>query len=108
MDTIEVFVLNADGNREKVELPTDMALSLMEGLKGSGYPVQATCGGMALCATCRVEVIEGLENLNEQGDDELDMLDTLPDTNDSHRLACQIRIEDNVHGLVVKLDPAEA
>lgn len=108
METVEVFVVDAAGNRETIELPTDMALSLMEGLKGSGYPVQATCGGMALCATCRVEVVEGLDNLDEQGDDELDMLDTLPDTHDNHRLACQIKIHDNVNGLVVKLDPAEA
>lgn len=104
MDAVTVYVVNEAGEREPLEVPTDMSLSLMEALKGSGYPVQATCGGMALCATCRVKVMEGLENLDEQGDDELDMLDTLPDTEDDHRLTCQIKIHDNVDGLVFKLD----
>ena len=54
-----------------------MGLSLMELLKASGYDIQATCGGMALCATCHVEVLAG-PALPEPGDDELDMLETLP------------------------------
>ena len=39
----------------------------------SGY-----CGGMALCATCQVEVKHGLEKLPPPTDTEMDMLDQLP------------------------------
>lgn len=33
------------GNRQPIEAPDDMGLSLMEILKASEYPVLATCGG---------------------------------------------------------------
>lgn len=103
MDNVEVFVIEPNGERTKHEFPTDMSLSLMEGLKGSGYPIQATCGGMALCATCHIQVVEGLDNLNEPEDDELDMLDTLPDAGDDSRLSCQLRIADNLNGMVLRI-----
>ncbi len=102
MENILVFVEEADHSRTPIEAPTDMALSLMEVLKGSGYPIEATCGGMALCATCHVQVIED-SGLTEPGDAELDMLDTVPNLTDESRLACQIKINDNCHGLVVKI-----
>ena len=51
----------------------------MEVLKASDYTILATCGGMALCATCHVQVLEGLDQLPPAQDAELDMLDTLPD-----------------------------
>lgn len=57
-----------DGNRQTVEAPDDMGLSLMEVLKASEYPVLATCGGMALCATCHVEILEGQDALGEATD----------------------------------------
>jgi ferredoxin len=36
-------------------------------------------------------------------DQELDMLDTLPELTDNSRLACQIPIQENINGLVVKV-----
>ena len=68
-----------DGNRQSIEAPDDMGLSLMEILKASEYPVLATCGGMALCATCHVEVMEGEDELSEATDVELDQLENLPE-----------------------------
>jgi 2Fe-2S ferredoxin len=56
---VRVYVEEAPGQRRELEAPTDMSLSLMEVLKASGYDIQATCGGMALCATCHVEVLAG-------------------------------------------------
>jgi 2Fe-2S ferredoxin len=55
-ESIKVFVQHPDGKEDEVEIPLGVSLSLMEVLKGEGYPIEATCGGMALCATCRVEV----------------------------------------------------
>jgi 2Fe-2S ferredoxin len=75
----------------------------MEILKASEYEILATCGGMALCATCHVEVLSGGENLPEPEDQELDMLDTLPDSDDNSRLACQLRLTDMNNGLTVKI-----
>ncbi|RQO31790.1 ferredoxin [Taibaiella sp. KBW10] len=105
---IHVHVENADGSVDTMECPTDMGLSLMEMLKASEYPVLATCGGMALCATCCVDVLEGLDKLGEISDDEYAMLDTLPDLLPNSRLACQLRLNPDMHGLKFKIhDPQE-
>ena len=85
-------VEDRDGNVAPVEAPDDMNLSLMEVLKASGYDVLATCGGMALCATCHVSVVAGLDKLDAARDAELDMLDTLPNATRASRLACQLKI----------------
>lgn len=105
---IQVYVENHDGSVDTLECPTDMGLSLMEMLKASEYPVLATCGGMALCATCCVEVSEGLDTLPEMSDDEYAMLDTLPDLEDNFRLACQLKLTPDMQGLKFKIhDPQE-
>lgn len=100
---INIQVEDRDGTTRTVEVPTDINLSLMEILKASEYDILATCGGMALCATCHVEVLAGSENLSEPEDQELDMLDTLPDLTDHSRLACQLRLNNNNEGLRVKI-----
>ena len=99
---ITVYVEDAAGTRNPIEVPTDMNLSLMEVLKAAEYGVQATCGGMALCATCHVEVLEG-DDFMEPTDAELDILDTLPEVEDASRLACQMRLTDEMDGLVVRI-----
>lgn len=99
---ITVYVLNDNGEKEPVVAPTDMALSLMEVLKGSGYPIEARCGGMALCATCHVEVLNDVP-LTPQTDDEMDMLDTVPNITPTSRLGCQIKITDEMDGLEVRI-----
>ena len=101
MKDITLYI-ETDGEKIPITVPTDMNLSLMEVLKGNDYPVLATCGGMALCATCHVEVVEN-DNYKEASDAEWDMLDTLPNLTDSSRLACQMRIEEEMDGMVIRL-----
>lgn len=100
---IEIEIEDRDGIVQTIEVPTDVNLSLMELLKACDYEVLATCGGMALCATCHVEIKSGGENLSEPQDQELDMLDTLPDANDDSRLACQLRLTNENNGLSIKI-----
>lgn len=95
------------GDIQTIEVPDGISLSLMEVLKASEYPILATCGGMALCATCHVEVKSGLENLGDPTDPEMDMLDTLPDAGANSRLACQIKVGPHLEGLHFKLRAAE-
>lgn len=99
---ITVYVVNDAGEKEPVIAPTDMALSLMEVLKGSGYPIEARCGGMALCATCHVEVLNERE-LTPENDDEMLMLDTVPNITPTSRLGCQIKITQEMDGLEVRI-----
>lgn len=100
---ITFHVQDHQGVQKTVEVPEGISLSLMEVLKASEYSIVATCGGMALCATCHVEVKEGLDNLLPPSDLELDMLDTLPNADNFSRLACQIRIEENLQGAVFSI-----
>ncbi len=100
---INITVEDRNGDTQTIEVPTDVNLSLMEVLKASDYQILATCGGMALCATCHVQVKEGLDSLPEPTHEEMDMLDTLPDAGFDSRLACQIRISDQIDGLSVKI-----
>ena len=95
------------GHREPVEIPEGISLSLMEVLKASGYNIPATCGGMALCATCLVQVVEGPEHYFHPSDLELDLLDTLPDAGNESRLACQLRISEDMDGMVFRVKGEE-
>src|SRR3954463_15236231 len=106
-NNILIHVQEPDGSRTELEAPVDMGLSLMEYLKACEYDILATCGGMALCATCCVDVLEGEENLNEMSDDEYAMLDTLPDLLPNSRPACQLQLNPAMNGLVVKLHGTE-
>jgi ferredoxin len=80
-----------------------MGLSLMEFLKGNDYNILATCGGMALCATCHVEVVSGFEKLSVISNDEHAMLDTLPNITSTSRLSCQLRLDKSLDGITVKI-----
>ncbi len=99
---VTITVEGLDGTVEDILSPTDMNLSLMEVLKASNYDILATCGGMALCATCHVEVMNDVA-VTEMGDAEMDMLDTLPNAGVNSRLSCQIRVNDEIDGLKIKI-----
>ncbi|MCC6181588.1 MAG: (2Fe-2S)-binding protein [Bacteroidia bacterium] len=103
MADIKIHIQNNDNSITTLEAPTDMGLSLMEFLKGNEYDILATCGGMALCATCHVEVIKGFDNLPEISNDEYAMLDTLPNITDTSRLSCQLKLSDAMDNITVKI-----
>ncbi len=100
---ITITIEDRNGEQQPIEVPTDISLSLMEVLKASDYSILATCGGMALCATCHVQVLEGYDDLPSAGNDEMDMLDTLPDAGFDSRLACQLRIGEEMDGMVFRI-----
>ncbi|MFB2121564.1 2Fe-2S iron-sulfur cluster-binding protein [Parapedobacter sp. 2B3] len=102
-ETIHITVENELGEVRLLEIPDGIDLSLMEVLKASDYDILATCGGMALCATCHIQVVEGMDVLAPRSDAELDMLDTLPDADDRSRLACQIRLKPALDGLKIRI-----
>lgn len=100
---INIAILDTNGHNRRLEIPEGISLSLMEVLKASEYAIPATCGGMALCATCHVEVVSGTDQLGEPNDAELDMIDTLPNAGSNSRLACQIPIGPHLEGAVFRL-----
>lgn len=103
-DLIKITVIDRDGETHEFEAPTDMNLNMMELCKGNDLPVEGTCGGMALCASCHM-YIESEHELNEPSEDEEDMLDQAFFVEDNSRLGCQIRLANDLDGLIVRLAP---
>ena len=101
---ITLTVHDRDGNVHQLEAPTDMALNLMEVCKSYELPVEGTCGGMALCASCHVYVLSD-HDLPEPSHDEEDMLDQAFFVKSNSRLGCQIKINQELDGLKVQLAP---
>ena len=99
---VTITIIDRNGVAQTYEAPTDMNLNLMEVCKGSELPVEGTCGGMALCASCHVYVLSD-HDLPEQSDAELDMLDQAFFVKNNSRLGCQLRMNDSLHGLIVEL-----
>ena len=83
-----------------------MAMNLMEVCKAHELPVEGTCGGMALCASCQCYV-ESEQPLPEMSEDEEAMLAEAFHVKDNSRLACQIPIRPELEGLRVVLAPEE-
>jgi len=103
-DIIKISVTDREGVEHEIEAPTDMNFNLMEICRASELPVEGTCGGMALCASCHVYVQSDHE-LADPSDDEEDMLDQAFFVEDNSRLGCQIKMTNEVDGLKVTLAP---
>jgi 2Fe-2S ferredoxin len=104
MSDIKIKVIDREDKEHDLEAPTDMNMNLMEIFKAYELPVEGTCGGMALCSTCHCYVLSE-HTLPEATDDEEDMLDQAFFVEDNSRLGCQLKITDDINGLVVKLAP---
>ena len=103
---IKISVTDREGTVHELDAPTDMAMNLMEVCRSYELPVEGTCGGMALCASCHVYVNSDHE-LTEPSEDEEDMLDQAFFVEDNSRLGCQIRMTDEMEGLTVTLAPVD-
>ena len=80
-------------------------LTVMEGAIQNDIPgIDADCGGACACATCHVYVDQNwVEKTGEAEQMEQDMLDFAFDVTDQSRLSCQIKISDELDGLIVNL-----
>ena len=106
MSSIRVTVIDREGTSHELEAPTDMNMNVMELCKSAELPVEGTCGGMAMCASCHCYVESAhAESMPEKSDDEEDMLDEAFHVTDQSRLGCQIRLEDVLEGMVIRLAP---
>lgn len=77
---------------------------VMELIRDHGLPIEAICGGACACATCHVHVApDWAERLHPAGDDEEEMLDSLPVAEGNSRLSCQIIWDKHLDGLEVTL-----
>lgn len=105
-NVIKVTVIDRENKEHHIDAPTDMNFNMMEICKASELPVEGTCGGMALCASCHCYVLTDHE-LPEASDDEEDMLDQAFFVEDNSRLGCQIKLHNELDGLKIKLAPVD-
>ncbi|PJE32047.1 ferredoxin, 2Fe-2S [Pseudooceanicola antarcticus] len=100
----KITYIEHDGTEHVVDVKP--GLTVMEGARDNGIPgIEADCGGACACSTCHVYVApEWAEKLPPKDDMEEDMLDFAyePDPARS-RLTCQIKVTEELDGLVVKM-----
>lgn len=92
-----------DGTRFEVEAANGS--TVMENAIRNDVPgIEAECGGACACATCHVYVDEAWTYLvGEPQPMEEDMLDFAYDVRPNSRLSCQIKVRDELDGLVVAI-----
>lgn len=104
---IKITVIDRKDQKHELEGPTDMNFNMMELCKAYELPVQGTCGGMAMCSTCHMYILSD-HDLPDMSEAEEDILDQAFFVEDNSRLGCQLKLNDDLDGLVVKLAPESA
>ena len=100
----KITYIEHNGTEHVVEVAN--GLTVMEGARDNNIPgIDADCGGACACSTCHVYVHpDWVAKLAPREDMEEDMLDFAfePDPTRS-RLTCQIKVTDDLDGLVVHM-----
>lgn len=99
-----VTYIEHDGKRHVIEVAN--GLTVMEGARDNGIPgIHADCGGACACSTCHVYVDPlWVEKLPVKEAMEADILDFAYEADaDRSRLACQLRVDNSLDGLIVQI-----
>ena len=96
-----------DGTRFDVD--ADNGSTVMENAIRNGVPgIEAECGGACACATCHVYVDEDFQaETGRASAMEESMLDFAENVQPNSRLSCQIRVSDDLDGLIVRLPESQ-
>lgn len=106
---VKVVYVEADG--EQTELQVQEGWTLMQAAVTNGIEgIEAECGGSCCCATCHCYVDEAyLDKVNAPNDIELTMLDdTVAERKGNSRLACQVKISEEMEGIVIELPDVQS
>jgi 2Fe-2S ferredoxin len=100
----KVIYVSPSGDAREVEVPagtTVMAAALKNGIDG----IVAECGGVCMCSTCHVFVDETFfDRLPAAQDTEEAVLEiSAEERRPTSRLSCQIKVTDDLDGLIVRL-----
>tara|TARA_A100001234_G_scaffold57313_1_gene49229 strand:- start:62 stop:385 length:324 start_codon:yes stop_codon:yes gene_type:complete len=106
INEINIKVIDRNGELHNLKGPIDMNLNVMELLKINELPVEGTCGGMAMCASCHVYVVSD-HILPEKTFDETAMLEESWDMQDNSRLSCQLKLSEQLEGLTIQIAPGQ-
>ena len=100
-----VRFISADGGAELV-VTAEPGARLLDVAQAHGQPLEGTCEGAMACSTCHV-LITGPDaaRLPPPTDEEEDMLDFAVGASRASRLSCQIRLNDDIKALDVRMPP---
>jgi 2Fe-2S ferredoxin len=99
----KIIYIEANGKQHVVEL--ESGLNVMEGAKRNGIEgIDAVCGGACQCATCHVYVDPAWQTrVGARTELEAAMLEFAEDVQPNSRLSCQIEVNAQLEGLVVRI-----
>ena len=104
----KITFITHDGKEHVVEAQNGTTV-MENAIKNSVPGIEAECGGACACATCHVYVEE--EWLPVTGGPDVmeeDMLDFAWEGKPNSRLSCQIKVVDELDGLVVRVPEKQA
>ena len=103
----KITYIEHDGTTHEVEVKP--GLSVMEGAIKNNVPgIDADCGGACACATCHVYVDPAWQGkTGERNAMEESMLDFADNVEDNSRLSCQIKVTEELDGLVVRMPESQ-
>ena len=97
--------IDPKGNRKEVDAPN--GLSVLEIAHKNHIDLEGACEGSLACSTCHVIVADAwFDKLDESTEEEEDMLDLAFGLTHTSRLGCQIKMTEELDGLVVTLPAA--
>ena len=99
----KITYIEHNGTEHEIDVPN--GLSVMEGAVRNLVPgIDADCGGACACATCHVYVDPSwADKTGTREPMEESMLDFADDVQETSRLSCQIKVNDELDGLVVRM-----
>ena len=102
-----ITYIEHDGTEHEVDVAAGQ--SVMNGAVANGIPgIDADCGGACACATCHVYVDPAwVDRTGAREAREAEMLEMAADTEANSRLACQIKVRDDLDGLVVRMPQSQ-
>jgi len=97
----KITFIEHDGTKHTVE--AELGATVMEtALRNDVASIVAECGGGCTCATCLVHVDEAwFPTVGEPSSEENEMLDAAFELKPTSRLSCQIKVTEELDGLIV-------
>ena len=104
----KITFIDSEGTARTVD--GDVGSTVMEtAIKNAVPGIEAECGGACACSTCHVYIDETWrEKVGEPSPMEEDMLDFAFEVKPNSRLSCQIKVADELDGLVVTTPSRQA
>ncbi|MNI27511.1 Ferredoxin-6 [compost metagenome] len=102
-------IIYVEHSGETHEVEVKVGLSVMEGAVRHAVPgIDADCGGGCACATCHVYVDpDWLARTGTPTAMEASMLDFAERVEPNSRLSCQIKVEESLDGLTVRIPESQ-